>query len=101
MTASERAAVKQALDVATRLRDVRDRVVELLMQNQTCRSSDRLALLQAGDDGGRTNSRSSLNRVVDSKRVATLGAIRQEGTCHARRTLAGGDTVLAREWRRW
>ena len=76
MTASERAALKQALDAATRLRDVRDRVVELLMQNNTPLATEVLV-----SQGVRAHDefQTSLNLVVDSKRAATLGAISQAG----------------------
>jgi methyl-accepting chemotaxis protein len=77
MTTSERAALKQALDAATRLRDVRDKVVELLMQNNLPLATDMLVRqgIKVHDE-----FQTSLNLVVDSKRAATLGAISQAGT---------------------
>jgi diguanylate cyclase (GGDEF)-like protein/PAS domain S-box-containing protein len=77
LTATERAALKQALDVATRLRDVRDRVVDLLMQNNVPLATQVLAR-----EGMKVHDefQTSLNLVVDSKRAATLGAIAQAGT---------------------
>ena len=76
MTASERAALNQALDAATRLRDVRDQVVDLLMQNNVPLATELLLRqgLQVHDE-----FQTSLNLVVDSKRTATLGAISQAG----------------------
>ncbi|HWP89345.1 MAG TPA: EAL domain-containing protein [Burkholderiales bacterium] len=76
MTASERAALNQALDAATRLRDVRDHIVELLMQNNVPLATEMLLRqgLQVHDE-----FQTSLNVVVDSKRTATLGAISQAG----------------------
>ncbi len=77
MTASERAALKQALDAATRLRDVRDKVVELLMQDKLPLATELLLRqgIKAHDE-----FQTSINLVVDSKRAATLGAISQAGT---------------------
>ncbi len=77
MTASERAALKQTLDAAVRLRDVRDKVVELLMQNKVPLATEMLLR-----DGMKVHDefQMSLNLVVDSKRAATLGAISQAGT---------------------
>ena len=76
MTPSERAALKQTLDAATRLREVRDRIVGLLMQNDVPHATELLL-----GQGIRVNDefQSSLNLVVDSKRAATLDAISQAG----------------------
>ena len=76
MTGSERVALQQALDAATRLRDVRDRIVGLLMQNNIAAATDLLMRqgLRVHDE-----FQSSLNLVVDSKRAATLDAISQAG----------------------
>jgi diguanylate cyclase (GGDEF)-like protein/PAS domain S-box-containing protein len=76
MTGSERAALKQALDAATRLRDVRDRVVELLMQHNAPLATD--VLLRQGLPV-QDEFQVSINLVVDSKRAATLDAISQAG----------------------
>ncbi len=76
ITASERAAVKQALDAVTRLRDVRNRVVDLLMQGNVPAATD--VLLRQGLPV-QDEFQVSLNRVVDSKRAATLDAISQAG----------------------
>ncbi len=76
MTPPERAALKQALDAATLLRDVRDRVVELLMQNNVPLATD--MLLQKGMPV-QDELQLAVNRVVDSKRAATLDAISQTG----------------------
>ena len=74
MTAPERAAVKLAFDAAVSLREVRDRVVALLMQNNNAGAT--ALLLQQGLPA-QDKFQVSLNLVVDSKRTATLGAISQ------------------------
>jgi diguanylate cyclase (GGDEF)-like protein/PAS domain S-box-containing protein len=74
MTAPERAAVKLALDAADHAREVRDRVVALLMQNNSAGATE--LLLQQGLPA-QDRFQISLNLVVDSKRAATLGAISQ------------------------
>lgn len=77
MTQSERAALKQALDAATRSSRVRDRVVELMRRNNVAEASS--MLLREGVPAY-DEFQSSLHQLVDSKRAATLDAISQAGT---------------------
>ncbi|MDB5808297.1 MAG: hypothetical protein JWN94_419 [Betaproteobacteria bacterium] len=76
MTSTERAALEKALDAAIRLGVARDRVVELVMQNNIPLAND--TLLRHGVKV-HDEFQASLNLVVDSKRMATLGAISQAG----------------------
>jgi diguanylate cyclase (GGDEF)-like protein/PAS domain S-box-containing protein len=72
VTEPERAVVRKALDAAVRTRDVRVRVVELLMQNDVAAATDLLLHqgLRVQDE-----FQVALNQMAGSQRVATLDAM--------------------------
>ena len=76
MTSAERTAVKTAHDAAIHAHEVRDRVVELLMHDEAAGATD--LLLRQGF-AAQDDFQLALNRVIDSKRAATLAAIARAG----------------------
>ena len=74
LSAPERSALKQAFEAASRLREVRDRVVALLMQADVAGASE---LLWQQGLPAQEIFQVSLNQVVESKRAATLAAVAQ------------------------
>jgi diguanylate cyclase (GGDEF)-like protein/PAS domain S-box-containing protein len=73
-TTSERAAVRRAIDAATRLGEVRDRAVEEAARNNLP-AATRTLLREALP--AQEAFHVSLNQILDSKRAATLDAIAQ------------------------
>ncbi len=72
MTESEHAALNAALNATTRSQEVRDRVVALIMQNDTAGAT--ALLLQQGLPA-QDRFQASLNSLIESKRAAALKAV--------------------------